>query len=89
MMKNNIFLLFILATGLMGRAQDTPAPQSGFLEGHPDDYLPSYIQKICGFGERPEWSHDGTHILFVDKPMGEVYETGTVNRDHQSQNPPF
>jgi len=42
--------------------------------GHPADNLPPYIKQVSGFGERPEWSHDGKHILFVDKPMGEVYE---------------
>jgi hypothetical protein len=55
-------------------SQARPEPQSGFLSGHPDDYLPPYIWKVCGFGERPDWSHDGKRILFVDKPMGEVYE---------------
>ncbi|MFH0758120.1 MAG: hypothetical protein V2B15_12605 [Bacteroidota bacterium] len=69
-----IFTLTILAIGLTGFAQGDPEPQSGFLNGHPDDYLPPYIWKVSGFGERPDWSHDGTHILFVDKPMGEVYE---------------
>ncbi len=44
------------------------------LEGHPADHLPPYIQQVSGFGERPEWSHDGQRILFVEKPMGEVYE---------------
>ena len=73
----NIFsglLCIFLSAGLTAPAQDQHPPQSGFLEGHPDDYLPPYIWKVCGFGERPEWSHDGTRILFIDKPMGEVYE---------------
>ena len=42
--------------------------------GHPSDNLPPYIKLVSGFGERPEWSHDSKFILFVDKPMGEVYE---------------
>ncbi|MGK7395059.1 MAG: TolB family protein [Candidatus Cyclobacteriaceae bacterium M3_2C_046] len=42
--------------------------------GDPADHLPAYIKRVCGFGERPDWSHDGEHILFVSKPMGEVYE---------------
>lgn len=42
--------------------------------GHPADHLPAYIQQVSGFGERPDWSHDGKRILFVEKPMGEVYE---------------
>ncbi|MEQ8784823.1 MAG: sulfatase-like hydrolase/transferase [Pirellulaceae bacterium] len=51
--------------------------------GHPADHLPPYIRRVCGFGERPDWSHDGKRILFVEKPMGEVYEldmtTGLVH----------
>ena len=49
-----------------------PAYQS--RAGHPADHLPPYIKQVSGFGERPEWSHDGKRILFVAKPMGEVYE---------------
>ncbi len=67
-------LSILLTFGLISLAQDQHSPQSGFLKGHPDDYLPPYIRKVCGFGERPEWSHDGQRILFIDKPMGEVYE---------------
>ena len=73
-LKGTWMLCILLTFGLIAMAQDQPAPQSGFLEGHPDDYLPHYIRKVCGFGERPEWSHDGQRILFIDKPMGEVYE---------------
>jgi len=42
--------------------------------GHPAEHLPPYTKQVSGFGERPDWSHDGERILFVDKPMGEVYE---------------
>jgi hypothetical protein len=55
-------------------AQQKQVPTSGFKLGHPDNELPSYIKKVCGFGERPDWSPDGKKILFVEKPMGEVYE---------------
>ena len=69
-MKQLYYLTLSLATALSGIGKD--AYQS--REGHPADYLPSYIRQVSGFGERPEWSHDGKRILFVDKPMGEVYE---------------
>jgi len=42
--------------------------------GHPAEHLPPYTKQVSGFGERPDWSHDGKRILFVEKPMGEVYE---------------
>lgn len=45
-----------------------------FRDGHPVDHLPPSIKQVSGFGERPDWSADSTRILFVEKPMGEVYE---------------
>jgi len=52
-------------------------------QGNPAENLPPYIKRVSAFGERPEWSHDGKKILFVSKPMGEVYEveleTGLVS----------
>jgi hypothetical protein len=74
MRQRQILLLYLLlqVTGTFG--QDIVTPQSGFINSHPADNLPSYIKLACGFGERPDWSHDGRFIIFVDKPMGEVYE---------------
>lgn len=40
----------------------------------PTDYLPPYIKQVSGFGERTEWTHDVERILFVEKPIGQVYE---------------
>jgi hypothetical protein len=70
-MRYKIFFpLFLAMISMLTFSQ-----QSGDKKtGHPDDNLPGYIRKICGFGERPDWSHDGKKILFVEKPMGEVYE---------------
>ncbi|MGC9342228.1 MAG: TolB family protein [Bacteroidales bacterium] len=74
-MKQQQFLfLFILFQAIAAFGQDGDIEQSGFINAHPADHLPSYIKLACGFGERPDWSHDGEFILFVDKPMGEVYE---------------
>lgn len=76
MKQKQFLLLFILlqAIGVLGQNNVKPKPQSGFINSHPADHLPPYIKLACGFGERPEWSHDGRFILFLDKPMGEVYE---------------
>jgi hypothetical protein len=74
-MRQKLFLLLFIilqATGTIG--QDHTKKQSGFINADPADHLPSYIKLTSGFGERPDWSHDGRFILFVDKPMGEVYE---------------
>ena len=66
-----LLLFFVLVVG-GAVAQASESYQT--RDGHPADHLPNYIRQVSGFGERPEWSHDGKRILFVDKPMGEVYE---------------
>ena len=39
-----------------------------------DTNFPDYITKVTDFGERPDWSHDGKRILFVERSFGDVYE---------------
>lgn len=73
MSKISVYLLLFLYFPLAFSQQEGNVV-SEYLNGHPDDNLPAYIKKVCGFGERPDWSHDGKKILFVEKPMGEVYE---------------
>ncbi len=66
-----LVLIFQVAPSFGQGATDI---ERGSLIGSPADDLPPYIKLVSGFGERPEWSHDGKFILFLDKPMGEVYE---------------
>ena len=33
----------------------------------PDFELPPHIEKLTNFGERPDWSHDNVHVLFLEK----------------------
>jgi Tol biopolymer transport system component len=35
---------------------------------------PPYIRRVTYFGERPDWSHDGKKILFLEKTYGDVFE---------------
>lgn len=39
-----------------------------------DTQYPSYIKQLNYFGERPDWSPDGSKILFVGRSFGDVYE---------------
>ncbi len=64
--------LLLQPTTLFG--QDYVNTEPGSINASPADHLPPYIKLVSGFGERPNWSHDGRFILFLDKPMGEVYE---------------
>ena len=67
-----LLTLVLLPVSLFG--QDNSRTEPGSLDGSPTVDLPPYIKLVSGFGERPNWSHDGRFILFLDKPMGEVYE---------------
>ena len=40
----------------------------------PLDELPAHIKHITHFGQRADFSHDGKHILFIEKTFGDVYE---------------
>jgi hypothetical protein len=45
-----------------------------FAQPSPDDNLPAHIRRLTTFGERADWSHDGTRVLFLEKTFGDVYE---------------
>jgi hypothetical protein len=40
----------------------------------PADHLPPHIRRLTHFGERADWSHDGTKILFLSKTYGDALE---------------
>ena len=72
--KQQILLLSILLQSISVFGQDNVKTGTGLKNTSPIDNLPPYIKLVSGFGERPDWSHDGQFILFLDKPMGEVFE---------------
>lgn len=70
-----IFLLLSLQLQTMSLfGQGNIKTEAVSINGSPIDNLPSYIKLVSGFGERPDWSHDSRFILFLNKPMGDVYE---------------
>src|SRR5210317_444513 len=73
-LQQQILLLCFLLQTISGLGQGNIKTETGFINASPIDNLPPYIKLVSGFGERPDWSHDGRFILFLDKPMGEVYE---------------
>lgn len=46
----------------------------GFREGSPLDELPPWITPLLETGLRPEWSADGSHLLYLDALVGNVHE---------------
>lgn len=59
--------LFV-ALGLLGAA-DSP-----FAASFPENKLPDYIERITDFGERADWSIDGSRILFLNRSGGDIFE---------------
>ena len=47
---------------------------------NPADHLPPHIQRLTGFGERADWSHDGKKILFLSKTFGDALEIELATR---------
>lgn len=44
----------------------------------PMEDLPEYITQVTHFGQRADWSHDGSRILFIEKTFGDVFEVEVV-----------
>lgn len=62
-------------SGIVGATPEAAA-------GAPSNQLPPHIRQLTHFGERAEWSHDGRHILFIEKTFGDLYayelESGAI-----------
>lgn len=43
--------------------------------------LPPFVTPVTTFGQRPDWSHDGQRILFIEKTCGDVYEVDLATRE--------
>jgi len=49
-------------------------PEVGTRDGSPMDDLPDNVTALTDFGQRPDWSPDGTHLVFLDaSPLGNVW----------------
>ena len=74
----NVHELTIAALGLIlaaaAAAADEPPAAS------PDRDLPPHITRLTLFGERADFSHDGRHVLFLEKTFGDVYEVDLETR---------
>jgi hypothetical protein len=69
----------------MPPVEEVPAADAerGTQSGSPLDDLPDGTTQLTDFGQRPDWSPDGTHVGFLDgSPLGDVWtvevETGTT-----------
>jgi hypothetical protein len=60
----------------VGPVEEVPPrdPERGTLDGSPLDDLPDDVRQLVDFGQRPDWSPDGSEIVFLDaSPLGNVW----------------
>lgn len=73
-------LLICLSLGACSQS-DEQTDEVGFNDGSPLDALPPWIIPLLETGVRPEWSADGSHLIYLDALVGNVHElalaTGT------------
>ena len=64
-----LFLLLTLSAQALPKEGESPA-----------DHLPLHITRLTHFGERADWSPDGTKILFLSKTFGDALELDLATR---------
>ncbi|MCP4038961.1 MAG: hypothetical protein GY733_18625 [bacterium] len=64
----NSLLFTLLLTGC------TRAGDVGSRNGSPAADLPAWITPLLASGLRPDWSADGSHLVYLDALVGDVYE---------------
>ena len=52
----------------------TRAHDLGSRTGSPADHLPEWITPLLDSGLRPDWSADGSHLVYLDALVGDVFE---------------
>jgi hypothetical protein len=71
-----LWLLVCLALPACNQNNDT-----GFRDGSPLDDLPPWITPLLENGLRPEWSADGSRLLYLDALVGNVHELELATGD--------
>lgn len=75
MKKSNLPAAIALALFILNACTSQPIEEKKAID--PDDLadnLPEYISRLTWFGQRADWSHDGSRILFLAKTFGDAYE---------------
>lgn len=66
--------LIALWAGALCVAACGSADETVLRSGSPADALPPHITRLTPEGLRPDWSHDGRRLLFLDALVGDVFE---------------
>ena len=76
-----LLLCLLLGSVLFGC---TRADEVGLRSGSPADHLPEWITPLLATGLRPDWSGDGSHLVYLDALVGDVYELNLATRESRS-----
>jgi hypothetical protein len=68
MIKRLFFIMLVHCATFVPQAQMKVVSDS-FINA-----LPPHVTQITTFGERPDWSHDGKRIAFMEKTFGDAFE---------------
>jgi len=60
-----VLVLLMMNLSVLAESKDGKSPL---------EELPPWIKRVTHFGQRADWSHDATRILFIEKTFGDVYE---------------
>jgi hypothetical protein len=82
-MKKSIFAISMVVTlfVLNSCTPQTTETMKVSDSDNPADNLPAHITRLTQFGQRADWSHDGSKILFLAKTFGDVYEVDVKTGD--------
>jgi hypothetical protein len=59
-------------------------PEKGTRDGSPLDDLPPHVTLVSDVGLRPDWSPDGTALLYLDgAPLGDVWRIDVASRERR------
>ena len=75
MKKSNLSAAIVLLLLVLNACTSRPLEEKRLKDpDNPADNLPEYISRLTWFGQRADWSHDGSKILFLAKTFGDAYE---------------
>ncbi|HEU4430549.1 MAG TPA: hypothetical protein VFT98_17435, partial [Myxococcota bacterium] len=69
-----------LGMGLLALAGCGSSGAHGTRSGSPTDALPPNVTRLVTEGLRPDWSADGSRLLYLDALVGNVFELELATR---------
>jgi hypothetical protein len=80
-MARSAFACFLLVSSMLACNRDA---EIGIRSGSPIDALPAWISPLIAPGLRPDWSLDGSHLVYLDALLGDVHELELATGESRS-----